>query len=208
VDFAGTPGARAQVNDSPDGLEIVLPAPRVWVAIVFLGLWLAGWATGEAFALRGLLGSAPLPVRLFLALWLALWSFGGTAALSVWLWLLFGRERVRLRPDALTLQREAFGLGPVKAYSLEGVSNLRARDLSLSGASVTTPGGQTPLPPEQAAAILRVAGIGGPGITFDYQGRPVRFGVALDPAEAHQVVAQLQARHAFPEGAAATSSAA
>jgi hypothetical protein len=53
---------------------------------------------------------------------------------------------------------------------------------------------------EQAGAVLRVIGIGGPGVLFRYDGRPVRFGLALDPAEAHQVVAQLQGRHSFADG--------
>ncbi len=205
ADYGGTPAPRAVVNDSAEGLEFVIPAPRVWPMIVFLGLWLAGWATGEAFALRQLLSPAPAPAKAFLAVWLAFWTFGGTAALSVCLWMLVGHERVRLRPDALTIQREAFGLGPTRAYELDRIRNLRAQPIPpLTAAPVAhgapVNGGTQAVPAEQAKTVLRAIGIGGPGICFTYASRPVRFGVALDPLEARGVVAQLVARHPFADG--------
>ena len=202
--YAGTPASRAAVNDSPEGLEIVIPAPRIWPVMVFLGLWLAGWMTGEVFALRQILSPSPVPAKVFLAVWLAFWSFGGTAALSICVWMLVGHERVRLRPDALTIQREAFGLGPTKVYGFDRIRNLRAQPMPPLTEVTVTRGAQAPdgtrvVPAEQAKTVLRVMGIGGPGISFTYANRPVRFGVALDPMEARGVVAQLVARHAFAE---------
>jgi len=204
VGYAGTPASRAAVNDSPEGLEIVIPAPRIWPVMVFLGLWLAGWMTGEVFALRQILSPSPVPAKVFLAVWLAFWSFGGTAALSICVWMLVGHERVRLRPDALTIQREAFGLGPTKVYGFDRIRNLRAQPMPPLTEVTVTRGAQAPdgtrvVPAEQAKTVLRVMGIGGPGISFTYANRPVRFGVALDPMEARGVVAQLVARHAFAE---------
>jgi hypothetical protein len=192
------------VNDSPEGLEIVIPAPRIWPVMVFLGLWLAGWMTGEVFALRQILSPSPVPAKVFLAVWLAFWSFGGTAALSICVWMLVGHERVRLRPDALTIQREAFGLGPTRVYGFDRIRNLRAQPMPPLTEVTVTRGAQAPdgtrvVPAEQAKTVLRVMGIGGPGISFTYANRPVRFGVALDPMEARGVVAQLVARHAFAE---------
>jgi hypothetical protein len=147
--YAGTPESRVTTNDSPDGLEIVVPAPRVWIVIVFLGLWLGRWATGEVFALRAVLG-----------------------------------------------------VGPVKAYALDRISNLRAQEMPAAVSLKAVPAGTRPTQ-EQAAALLALVGIRGPGIAFDYEGKPVRFGFALDALEARQIVAQLQARHAFAGGQAA-----
>ena len=208
MEYAGTLASRAVVNDDPAGLEIVIPAPRIWPAVIFLGLWLAGWATGEAFALRQILLASPLPAKVFLAVWLAFWTFGGAAALSICVWMLVGHERVRLRPDALTLQREAFGLGPTRVYELDRIRNLRAQPLPpLAGGTVArderAPDGTGAAPAEQAKAVLRAIGIGGPGISFTYATRAVRFGVALDPLEAQLLVTQLQARHSFADGPAA-----
>jgi hypothetical protein len=205
VEYTGTLASRAVVNDSPEGLEIVIPAPRIWPVVVFLGLWLAGWATGEAFALRQFLSPTPVPAKAVLAVWLAFWTFGGTAALSICLWMLVGHERVRLRPDALTIQREAFGLGPTRVYELDRIRNLRAQPMPpltevTVARSAQAPDGKRVVPAEQAKTVLRVIGIGGPGISFTYASRAVRFGVALDPTEARGVVTQLQARHSFAEG--------
>lgn len=202
----GPVAPRATMTDSPDGLEVVMPAPRVWPVIIFLGLWLTGWATGEAFALRQVLSPMPVGGILFLAVWLAGWTLGGAVALSVCVWMLVGHERVKLRPDVLTIRREALGLGPGKHYALDRVTNLRAPvppalpELAQAREAMS---GKMSASPEAVARALQVVGIGGPGIVFDYGGKPVRFGVALDPTEARQVVAQLQGRHAFPENPAA-----
>ncbi len=195
--------SRATVSDSPDGLEFVMPAPRVWFVIVFLTLWLLGWAAGESFALRALLRPGPLPVKGFLLVWVAFWTLGGASALSICVWMLAGHERVRLGMDSLVIRREAFGIGPAQSYALDRISNLRAEQLPRLTALAQTRGGAAPATPEQTATAMRLAGIGGPGIWFEYQGRPVRFGLALDAIEARQVVSQLQARHTFPEGHAA-----
>jgi hypothetical protein len=207
VDYTGTLAARAVVNDSPEGLELVIPAPRIWPAVVFLALWLAGWVTGEVFALRQILSPAPVPAKVFLAVWVAFWTMGGAAALSICVWMLVGHERVRLRPDALTIQREACGLGPTRVYELDRVLNLRAQPMpSLSEVAVApsaqVPDGKRAVPAESVKRVMRVIGIGGPGISFTYAGKPVRFGVALDPMEAQMLVTQLQARHSFAEGRA------
>jgi hypothetical protein len=205
MDFAGAPGTRATITDSPEGLEIVVPAPRIWLVVGFLGLWLVGWVTGEVFALRQLLEPGPAAARLFLIVWLTFWTFGGSAALGMGLWMLVGHERVRLRPDALVIQREAFGLGPRKVYSLDRIRDLRAVDLPPMPELRSLHGDELPdaITAATAGGALRIIGIGGPGITFRYDGRPVRFGLALDPLEAHQVVSQLQGRHGFPGGRAA-----
>jgi hypothetical protein len=208
VEYTGTLESRAVMNDSPEGLEIVIPAPRIWPVVVFLALWLAGWVTGEVFALRQILSPAPVQAKVFLALWLAFWTFGGAAALSICVWMLVGHERVRLRPDALTIQREACGLGPTLVYELDRVLNLRAQPMPALTAVAVAPSAQAPdgkraVPAEQVKTVLRVVGIGGPGISFTYAGRPVRFGVALDPMEAQMLVTQLRARHSFAEGQSA-----
>ena len=201
----GAPGTRATVTDSPEGLEIVMPAPRIWLVVAFLGLWLVGWVTGEAFAVRQILEPGPPAARVFLAVWLAGWTVGGAAAAGIGAWMLVGHERVRLRPDALVVQREAFGFGPRRVYPLERIRDLRAVELPPLPELPLGPGDHAPdvSTAETAGAALRIVGIGGPGITFRYDGRPVRFGLALDPLEARQVVAQLKGRHSFPEGRAA-----
>jgi hypothetical protein len=208
----GTPFGRAAVVDQPEGLTIVVPAPRVWPVIGFLLLWLGGWATGEAFALRQLFGgAAPLPAQAFLAVWAAFWTLGGAGAIAACLWMLMGHERLTLGPDALTLRREVFGLGRAKRYPLDRVTRLEAGPLpDLAALAASSPAGAAAAARARAqartldpGAVLRVIGIGGPGLVFIADGRPVRFGIALDPTEASQLVSLLRSRHAFPGDSAA-----
>lgn len=208
MDFGatGSPAGRAAVNDGPDGLELVIPAPRIWPLIGFLLLWLAGWAAGESFALRQVLMPAPAGARAFLGVWLAFWTLGGGFAISACAWMIGGHERVRLGTDALTLRLEVLGLGPTRRYALDRVTRLRAPAFGLDAEVAASAALQTALARAQARGrtisldprpALKVVGIAGPGITFEYDGKPVRFGLALDPAEAALLVTQLRARHAF-----------
>ncbi|MBI5711482.1 MAG: hypothetical protein HZC42_14445 [Candidatus Eisenbacteria bacterium] len=183
---------RATVNDSADGLEIAIPAPRVWLAVLFLGFWLFGWATGEAFAIRQLFGPGPTEARMFLAVWLAGWTLGGGAALAACAWMLAGKERVRLLPDVLAIRRDVLGLGFTKPYPLDRVRNLRAQALP-----EIPPGLANPQALAGVKTAMRLVGVLGPGIAFDCDGRSVRFGFAIDLVEAQQLVTLLKARHAF-----------
>jgi hypothetical protein len=76
----------------------------------FLGFWLMGWAVGEGFALRMLLGllglwpgrtvgpsaheAAGTAVLGFLLFWLTFWTLGGVMALIQMMWLLWGVDRI------------------------------------------------------------------------------------------------------------------
>lgn len=42
--------ARASVRETAEGVEVVIPAKRQWDGIVFIPLWLCGWAVGQALA--------------------------------------------------------------------------------------------------------------------------------------------------------------
>src|SRR5512147_2649649 len=120
------PGNRATITDGPDGLQFVIPPRRQLFPMVFLPIWLAGWLFGESAVIRelasGRIHGGPL---LFVVIWLAAWTVGGAFALSYLLWMLAGRERVILRPDALVIRHECLGLARAREYSLGNISNLR-----------------------------------------------------------------------------------
>ena len=97
--------------------------PMRFVAAGFLLFWLCGWVAGECFALwflgNGLValmsgtpflsGRSPVPlgpaiaVGLFLLLWLALWTVGGIAAISEFLRLVAGEDRLSVEGGGLTV---------------------------------------------------------------------------------------------------------
>ena len=113
------------------GLEITLQAAGFgrFGGAIFLAVWLNFWAVGEAVVgwilLRGAwslvtgqppaegrepLEAAPsLAVGLFLLVWLAGWTLGGVLAGRELLRVLFGKERLLVRPDFVTVER-GYGL--------------------------------------------------------------------------------------------------
>ena len=118
-----------------NGLEVVLKPSGYGRCggAAFLLLWLAFWVVGEVLV-GGLLilggwsvltglppgeGRAPLETApalgmdVFLLGWLAFWTLGGVLAWRKVLRLLFGRDRIVLRPDAIVAQR-GFGLFRVR----------------------------------------------------------------------------------------------
>lgn len=115
---------RSTLFDRPDGVELIVPAKRNLLLMLFLLAWLGGWAFGELSALRELLSGKNGPVS-FLLFWLLGWTVGGGFAAFVFLWMLAGRERIVLRPRVLAIRREIFGWGRTREYDLAHVRNVR-----------------------------------------------------------------------------------
>lgn len=176
---------RYKIRDDFATLRITIPARRSWFTILFLGFWLMGWAAGEIIVggmlLRGVLamvrGQTPDlgegAGMLFMVLWLAFWTFGGAFALVTWLWNLAGKETVLIDGEALTIYRTVFGVGTAKRYAAAYVDRLRVAE-------------------ESGDAQGPWSG----GLAFDYDGKTVRFGAGLAPAEAREVLARIADR--FP----------
>src|SRR5262249_7494828 len=117
------PRGRATIEDDGLSLRVSLPPRRSVFLILFLGAWLGGWYFGETSAIRELTTSSS-GEQGFLVFWLAGWTVGGTLALLTFLWMLFGREVIELRPDALLHRRAILGVGRTKAYDLLNIKDL------------------------------------------------------------------------------------
>jgi hypothetical protein len=169
---------RTVVSERGAELELVIPAPRKIVTVLFLLVWLGGWVAGEVAVTRRIFfeptesgGSA------FLLVWLAGWTVGGGVAIFSLLWMLFGRERVTLGVSTLTIRREALGVGRERRYDLANVKDLRA----------------SPVPVDTTRRSAQPWGFGGGTVAFDYGAQTIRFGAQLEEAEAKQLVARLVA---------------
>jgi len=182
---ATTPRLRVTLSGGPEGLEIVIPAQRNLVVVLFLGVWLAGWVMGELTTLADFLKGGPRRPEGYVLLWLTLWTVGGVFAVYMWLWMLVGKERILMGTSALRLKRDVLGLGPTRSYELLRVYNLR----------VAT----KPASPRDTAVTPRLASLIGGLIAFEYEGKTIRFGAALDEAGAQMIVERMRQRYAFPE---------
>jgi hypothetical protein len=172
-------GPRASIRETPQGLEIVIPARRSAIGAAILGVWLCGWAMGEAMAIGTLLTGVPdAGATLFLVAWLGAWTLGGGFALCALLWMLKGRERILLTPARLCIERELFGIGRSREYE-----RIHVRELRFSPAAYS---------PFDFRSGLQFWGVGGGAIAFDHGSATVRFGAALEEAEARAIVERLR----------------
>ena len=184
------PGDIATTAETLDGLEIIIPAKRNLLIVLFLTFWLTGWAFGEGTAALELLrptgSNAPTA---FLAAWLGMWTIGGGVAIYTWAWMLFGKERVVLGASSLAIGREILGLSRRKEYDLMAVTQLQPSAFGPTRFGVGT--------------MNWFGGIAGGSLQFDYGSRTFRFGAALQEAEAKRLASLLVRRRPSLGGARA-----
>lgn len=92
---------RISVRQTPDGLGIHIPPQRSIAVTLFMMVWLGGWAAGEAFAWREIVGGGFRLPGLFMLIWAIPWTLAGLGVMWVILWQIFGRERLYFTAGAL-----------------------------------------------------------------------------------------------------------
>ena len=138
---------------------------------LFLAIWLAGWAAGEAFALWALVagawalitgspmsaGAEPLALGpalaagLFLLVWLSIWTLGGYAAGAELLRILFGGDDLNARGDGLEIVHR---YGPFRTTTFIPRADLRAFHCQTKGNALVA---------TTASASVELTRLGSPG---------------------------------------------
>ena len=172
---------RSQIEETPSGLRITIPAKKNYFLILFLAFWLVGWAFGEITALAQVLNPESGAPKLFMLAWLCGWTVGGAFAIYAWLWNVKGQEIVNLSSTELQHVRRLPFFQRSKEYDLSAVSKLRAQapDRSIFG----TRNG------------MEFWGISGGSVVFDYGHSTHKFGAQLDEAEANHIVTTIKQRY-------------
>lgn len=163
------PGSRVIIRETLDGLGIYNPARLNVPLVLFLLLWLGGWAVGEYFAVSEIMRSGNIFTDAFLLVWVTFWTIGGAFCWWIVLWSLFGSERLFVTSGALVVSK---GLGPLRrrtVYPVATVTRLRV------------------------SATPHVADSGTvAGIAFEAGGKARRFGIDLGASERLAVLEALQ----------------
>lgn len=178
------PRDRSVVADTAEGVVVSTPARKNWFILIFMPVWLIGWAVGGVAAASQLFAADSFrgESQLFLIAWLTLWTLFGLLALLLFLWTLLGVERVTFGAHSVSIRREVLGLGLTREYDFSHVHRLRVAPDSINL-----------FDPRSA---IRFWGFGGGLIAFDYGSSTVRFGGGVDEAEANRVIGKIASR--FP----------
>ena len=177
------PGAaRSIISTTIRGLEIVIPSKKNIFLILFLAVWLAGWAFGEfTVPTEFFKGNPNSGSIIFTSVWLVFWTIGGGFAIYTWLWNVAGKEIITINSLTLSTKKDLFGYGRVKEYEMSSVTNMRVSP--------------QPFNPFDFSSGLMFWGIGGGVIAFDYGAKTYRFGSGIDEAEANQILARINESH-------------
>jgi hypothetical protein len=106
------------------------------------------------------------------------------------LWLLLGREIALVDEASLTMKRVMLVCARTKVFDMRDVRALRV--MPERGTEPVTSSWCA----RMQAASFAPFGLGGDHLAFDYQGRTIRFGLGIHPAEARRIVHKIGAR--FP----------
>ncbi len=171
---------RAVIRQDGGTIFIDIPSTKNIPVMLFLSLWLVGWAFGVYTATLSLMKSHPAG-GMFILVWLAFWIFGGCFAGGTILWNLFGKESIQLDGQFISIKQHVFGIGKLKQYQVSDIKQLRIVAL-----------------PE---ALMKINGAFNnmPGITgrlaFDYGSKTYSFARDIDEAEAKEILKKILMRH-------------
>lgn len=164
------------MEETPEGLRIVIPVRANPFLLFFIGLWILMMAFGFIMMATDsrFHGEKGPPVLMFLPFFLV---FGPIVA-TVFLWNAFGKELILVRDKTLTLRGELLGLGRSRDFDLTQVKNLRPAPPSAL--------------PEWFASFQRFPGFSAKTIFFDYGAKTFRFGPSIDEPEARRIIEAIE----------------
>lgn len=181
---------RAIIQDNFMDVQIIVPARRNWLVIIFIGAWMCGWLMGESVVLAGLLGlfGRTSPADLFILFWLVAWTVGGFFAFRAFLWNLKGKEVITVDQNRLAINRKGLLFSKPKVYDLNEVKSIRAQDDNL-GYNVFFGSRRSDFSGFNFGGTIR----------FDYGLKTVKFAIGIDEAEAKFIIEKLKERHLLTE---------
>jgi hypothetical protein len=158
---------------SEDKIVFILKRKPNWGLVLFIGLWLIFWLACLGTIFIGLIEDAPkrnaeiyfyFSIVVILGLWIV----------KVFLWLLWGKEKITLDENNLTVERIGTFFTSARKYETSLIDNISI------ATKHTTPG------------WYRLYGFGGGQVMFDYLEQKKYFGQTLTHEEANEIVGRFK----------------
>ncbi len=165
---------RISIRHTPDGLGVYIPPKRSMALVLFLIVWLGGWAAGERFALLEMWQSGFRLPGLFLLVWIIPWTIGGLAVMWLVLWQLLGTERLFFTAGALVREMSVLGFVRRRVVMAADIRSIAVDNAGNDFAGLGT-------------------------IKVETTGKRMRIGSGLETHEA-EIVAELIRMHVHPAG--------
>ncbi len=165
-------------TDQENGLTIKIGSRSVNIlAIGFMVFLLFGWGGAWLTTMTSLMTNAIDIQTPFVLIWLILWTLGGSLAIFLSIWHMYGYERIQIKNNELIIDYRLLGISFGKKFNdrVENCKNLRAI-------------GYFDDHKDSSPWLYNVMGIGDGVITLDHLSKRFRFGRFLTEDEANKVV--------------------
>jgi hypothetical protein len=171
-------GERISINETKEKITIViLPHQSAWTNAA-IGMWLAMWYVIGGTVVWSLFQlKLTQQEKIILFVFLIFWLYYATKITYTFLWILRGKEWMKLDDNRLTIKRSIGTLGKAHEYFYENIQHLSAH-VPEKGSFQTV---------WESSPWVN----GGDRIHFEHFHKPVRFGRKLDEKETRQLFAFL-----------------
>ncbi|MCR9172913.1 MAG: hypothetical protein NXI10_10490 [bacterium] len=158
------------VEDKNRTTVVIEPMNAGWVRSA-MGAWVFMWlAIGVSVVINYNSLGLNENQAIFIWVFMAFWAYYAVRVTRSWLWLMLGKELIKIDEVALTYKRSIRKYGKATPYLLENIQKMR----------VFTPKENS----VQAAWEKSPWIVGGERLEFDYMGRLIRFGRKLNEKDA------------------------
>lgn len=161
------------VDDKQKTTVVIYPEDVSWIRAL-IGAWVAMWYTiGATVIWATFTLTLTNQEWLILIIFLCFWFYYAIRVTRSFLWLLWGKELIKIDEVSLSYKKSIKSYGKANKYFLENISKIRIfqpKERSLQAAWEASPW----------------VG-GGERLEFDYMGKVIRFGRKLEPKDAEQL---------------------
>jgi len=170
-----SPSQKITINESPPGIEIVIPASRNPFITMSYPLMIIIWGIVAYSILSGYFDNENSTDKMTLLVGLLISSLFGAMIIHSWIFNLVGKERIFINHKTLSVKLDIYGYGITKKYDIRHISNFRPEERR---------GSLTPFLPGHYRKIV-----------FNYKDDVHGFGVFYDETEAQAITNKLQMHH-------------
>lgn len=163
-------GKRISIKRSPTETSIVILSTadksKKWVLLIWFILW-----TISGIVVMGQFFLIPdQNTKAALIGWLGFWAYFEYKTFKAVMWRSYGIEKIKLRENKLFYKRDVAGKGKINAYDFDFMKDFAIIELK-----------ENSLLDNLNNSYWVVAG---ERLTFDFQGKPVKFGIQLNEEDA------------------------
>jgi hypothetical protein len=170
---------KATILESTHETVVTIPTKKNWFLLVFITVWLCGWAIGWLSATGTLTFSGGTDVDAFLAVWLTLWTIGGFFIINFYVWMLLGKEVITFNKNTITRARKGQLFFRDKTYDVREVKSIRIKEPEADS-------GFGMFQRQSFSAIVKAG-----TIHFSYGLQTVKIAAGIDEPEAKLILAKL-----------------